>query len=353
MSTSMGANSDPSSEGEALQLHVAKIREEIQVLEVAQALAKEEHRQAMFDSSDLDASGGLNKEELRACMKTHFSINLDEQSMAFIFEAFDSNKNGELEAHEFNCEAIMHALESRQHDEIQAWQQQQRQQEQEGKPQAAAATTEATQASSSSSKMWKDVLGEGNQDDNIFVRVGCVLAYVLPLSDGVKYGAPLLLAVPQLLSVALPFIEINLIAGELIPFGQLIWFLILNYLSSQPWVPSLLRFHLSQAVRLDVRISFLSLFLEFGPQIVGWFVPLQEESINQGLITEDPTRFSLVLKIAGLVIGVLAFMILTATVLYSVVCSLAGLVPERVPLLSKEVAGFLGLHRSSSNSDAN
>jgi len=55
----------------------------------------------------------------------------------------------------------------------------------------------------------------------------------------------------------------------------------------------------------------------------------------------------------GLIISVLAFMVLATTVLYSVLCSLAGLVPERIPRLSKEVAGFLALHRSSSNSEAN
>merc|ERR1712241_1516526 len=140
----------------------------------------------------------------------------------------------------------------------------------------------------------------------------------------------------------------NLIADESIPFGQLIWFCMLTYLSRQLWVPSLLRFHLSQAVRLDVRISLCSLFLTLGPKFVGLFVPLQEESINQGLITEYDTLTSILLFNAGLLIGVLAFMVLAAVVLYSVVCSLAGSVPERVPLLSKEVAGFLGLHHSSS-----
>jgi len=75
--------------------------------------------------------------------------------------------------------------------------------------------------------------------------------------------------------------------------------------------------------------------------------------VVQGLITEGPTVFSILLWNAGLIISVLAFMVLAATVLYSVLCSLAGLVPERIPRLSKEVAGFLALHRSSSNSEAN
>mmetsp|Transcript_33273 Transcript_33273/g.65597 ORF Transcript_33273/g.65597 Transcript_33273/m.65597 type:complete len:434 (+) Transcript_33273:84-1385(+) len=347
-STAMGANSDSGlKEVDALQSEIAKLREEARVIEMAQALAKEQKWRAIFGSSDFDASGGLSKEELRDCMKLHFSINLDDQSEALIFEAFDNNKSGELEVDEFNGEAIVHALES--------WQRQQQQeqlQEQRGKAQTVAAATEVTQASAGSSKMWKDVLGEGNQDDGILVRVGCVLAYVLPLCSGIWFATPLLLILPQLLQVALPFMTIHLLA-ESIPFGALIWFLLLNHLSRQPWVPSLLRFHLSQAVRLDFRISLFSLFLEFAPKVVGFFVPLNEDSISQGLITEVPTLFSVVLWNASLVFGVLAFMVLAVTLLYTVLCSLAGFVPERVPLLARETAGFLGLHRLSSNSEAN
>jgi len=348
MYTAMCANSDSGSDVEALRSKIAKLRDETRALEASQALVKEQRRRTMFESSDVDASGGLNKDELRACMNTHFSVDLDEESVAFIFANFDINNNGELDVDEFNGEDIVHALECRRRDnEIQSRQQQQ----QEDK--VAIATSEATQSTSSSSKMWKDVLGEGNQDDGILVRVGCVLAYVLPLCDGISMATPLLLLLPQLLPVALPFMTIDLITQESIPFGQLIWFLVLSYLSRQAWVPSLLRFHLSQAVRFDYRISLLNLFLTLAPQVVGLFIPLQELSINQGLVTEDVSLAGVVLWQAGLVIGVLAFMVLAATVLYSVLCSLAGFVPERVPLLSNEIAGFLGFHRSSSNSEAN
>jgi len=339
----MGANPNSGSDLEALQCKIAKLRNETRALEAAQALAKEQSRRSMFEASDVDASGGLNTEELRACMDTYFSINLDEESMAFIYEEFDGNRNGELDLDEFNGEAIIHALESRQRNKIQ---------EQE-KALVASATSEATQSSSSSSKMWKNLLSEGNQDDGILVRIGCVLAYVLPLCDGIQFATPLLLLLPQLLPLGLPFMAINLITEDNIPFGQVIWFWMLSYLSKQPWVPSLLRFHLSQAVRFDFRIALLNLFLQLAPMVVGLFIPLQEESINQGLITEQTSVAGVISFNLALIIGVLAFMVLAATVLYSVLCSLAGFIPERVPFLSNEIAGFLGLHRTSSNSEAN
>jgi len=340
MSTAMAANSDLDAKMDALQSEVARLREEARLLEVAQASTKEDKRRAMFVASDLNGSGGLDKEELQACMRIHFSIEMDEQSMVHIFEMFDDNKSGELELHEFNGEAVMHALDQRKRTEALARQQQQQQQEQGEK------------ASPSDSKLWKDVLAGGNQDDGILVRLGSALAYVLPICDGIQYAWPLALILPQLLPILQTFGGIESFA-DTIPFGVLIWFLIMDYLSKQPWVPPLLRFNLGQAVRLDVRMSLVTLFIRFVPSIVGSFVPLSQESINQGMIQEDPTFASLVLTLVAILMGVLAFLLLATAVLYSVVYSIAGSVPERVPFLSKEIAGFLGLHHRSSNLEAN
>jgi len=346
----MGASSDSGSDVEALQSKIAKLRDETRALEATQALVEEQCRRTMFESSDIDASGGLNREELRACMKTHFSIKLDEGSVAFIFEKFDDDRDGELGFDEFNGKAIMHALHTRRRNEIQSSQQQE--QENLHQAQVASAASEATQSTSSSSKEWKNLLSQGNQDDSILVRVGCVLAYVLPLCDGISLATPLLLILPQLIPLGLPFMTIHLLLQQNIPFGQVIWFCLLSYLSRQPWVPSLLRLHLGQAIRFDFRIILVSLFLQFAPTLVGSFVPLQEETIKQGLITENASLAGVVCWNLISIVGVLAFMLLAATVLYSVLCSLAGFVPERVPLLSNEIAGFLGLHRRSSSSNS-
>jgi hypothetical protein len=335
MSIAMAANSGLNSEMDVLQSEVARLLEEVRILEVAQASAKEDNRQAIFAASDLNRSGGLDVKELRDCMRTHFSIDPDAESMAYVLEAFDNNKTGELELHEFNGEVVMHALEQRTRNEILA-----RQQEQAEK-------TRAAQESTSGSKVWKDILAEGNQDDGILVRIGCALAYVLPICDGINFVLPLLLILPQLLPIATPFVTLESLADS-IPFGLLIWFLIMDNLSKQPWVPSLLRFNLSQAVRLDFRISLFALFIRFLPDIVGSFAPLSQESINHGMIQEEQTLTSLVVILVAALMGVFAFLLLATLVLYSVGCSLAGLVPERVPFLSQEIAGFLGLHHTSS-----
>jgi len=347
MPIAMAARSNLPSEMEVLQSEVARLREEARVLEVAQASAKEDRRRAIFTASDVDGSGGLDKEELQACMRTHFSTELDENSLDYLLEAFDNNNSGELELYEFDSDAVIHALEQRKFNEIQARQQQ----EQRTEAQVAAGRAEAAQESSAS-KVWNDILGEGNQDDGFLVRISCALAYVLPICDGIGCAPPLYLILPQLLSITAPFVTIESFADS-IPFGLLIWFLIMNHLSKQPWVPSLLRFNLSQAVRLDVRISFFTLFIKYLPDIVGFFVPLSEETINHGMIQEKLTFTYWLVILLVCLMNAVAFMLLAITVLYSVACSSAGLVPERIPFLSKEIAGFLGLHQTSSNSEAN
>lgn len=327
----MAANSSLHSEVDVLHSEVAKLLQEIRMLEDARASANEDKRRAIFVASDLNRSGGLDAEELRGCMRTHFSVDPDEESVAYVLEVLDSNKSGELELPEFSGEAVLHAYEQRARGEILAGQQPER-----------AEMARAAKDNASGSKVWRDVLTEGNQDDGVLVRIGCALAYVLPICDGINFVLPLLLILPQLLPIAAPFVTLESLADS-IPFGLLIWFLIMDNLSKQPWVPSLLRFNLSQAVSLDVRISLFTLFIRFFPDIVGSFVPLSQDSINHGMIQEEQTLTSLVVGLFAGLMGVCAFLLLATLVLYSVGCSLAGLVPERTRLLD-----ILGLQHTSS-----
>jgi len=53
--------------------------------------------------------------------------------------------------------------------------------------------------------------GEVNQDDVVLMQVGRVLVYVLLVCDGIAFVTPLLLT--------LPFMIIDIIAEDSIPFG--------------------------------------------------------------------------------------------------------------------------------------
>eukprot|EP00419_Tripos_fusus_P002399 CAMPEP_0172695360 /NCGR_PEP_ID=MMETSP1074-20121228/27303_1 /TAXON_ID=2916 /ORGANISM="Ceratium fusus, Strain PA161109" /LENGTH=399 /DNA_ID=CAMNT_0013515973 /DNA_START=124 /DNA_END=1323 /DNA_ORIENTATION=- len=340
-----GALSDPAAQVSALQAEAAKLRDEAQALEEAKAAAGERKRQSIFDDCDLDRSGGLNKEELRQCMQAHFGVKLDEDSTTYIFKIFDENNSGELELHEFNGEAIQEKLQEHMRmKEMEA----SRQQEQKT---IAESSSKEAEGSSKPVRTWEDVLAEGNQDDNVPVRIGSVLAYLLPLCDAILFGLPVVLLVPQLLSVLMPFMAIQQFVNS-IPLGVLIWFFTMSVLSRDSRTPGLLRFNLRQAIRLDIRICLLKFLFEILVPLLQSFAPLTEETINKGLVQVAPTAVATTLFPPFMAVATLGFLFLMALIVFGVAYSIAGEVPKSIPLMSEKIANFLGLHCSSSNADA-
>lgn len=93
----------------------------------------------------------------------------------------------------------------------------------------------------------------------IWQRLLSALAYLLPFSDALPFGRALLQQFPFLSVVALPALPL-LAVQQLIPFGGLVLFLLL-YLAvvRNARVPYLIRFHVLQAILLDIVLMLLSL----------------------------------------------------------------------------------------------
>ena len=93
----------------------------------------------------------------------------------------------------------------------------------------------------------------------IWQRVLSGLAYLLPFSDALPFGGPLLQQFPFLGVVALPALPL-LTFQQLIPFGGLVIFLAL-YLAvvRNQQVPYLIRFHALQAILLDIVLMVIGL----------------------------------------------------------------------------------------------
>lgn len=299
----------------------------------------------MFDDCDLDRSGGLDKEELRQCMQAHFGVKLDEDSTAYIFKVFDSNGSGELELHEFNGQAIAATIQQhmREKEAQTLWKQEQKA--------SAEASSKETEASSKPVRTWENVLAEGNQDDTVLVRLACVLAYLLPLCDGILFGLPIVRMAPwQLLQLFMPFLAILKFVDD-IPLGVLIWFFTMSQLSRNVRTPGLMRFNMRQAIRLDIRICLFRFLLDLAYPFFQSLLPLSEETINQGMIQEEPTLVATVLISLGRILATFAFMLLMAIISFGVACSITGDVPRGIPFISEKTASFLGVHCLSSNSD--
>lgn len=93
----------------------------------------------------------------------------------------------------------------------------------------------------------------------IWQRPLAALAYLLPFSDALPFGRSLLQQFPVLNMAALPAVPLLAIQNA-VPFGGLVLFLVL-YLAvvRNARVPYLIRFHVLQAILIDIVLILLSL----------------------------------------------------------------------------------------------
>ena len=88
-----------------------------------------------------------------------------------------------------------------------------------------------------------------------WLRPLAALAYLLPWADAVGFGTALFRVIPSLQWLALPTLPVVLIERG-IPFGGFILFLVL-FLAAR--VPQLVRFHVLQAILLDILLIVIGL----------------------------------------------------------------------------------------------
>lgn len=93
----------------------------------------------------------------------------------------------------------------------------------------------------------------------LWQRLLAALAYLLPFADAVPFGRTLFLQFPDLQILALPAVPL-LTLERAVPFGGLVLFLLLFLLVVRnPQVPYLIRFHVLQAILIDIVLVLLSL----------------------------------------------------------------------------------------------
>ncbi|CAJ1376687.1 unnamed protein product [Effrenium voratum] len=163
-------------------------------------------------------------------------------------------------------------------------------------------------------KFWETVLANRpprNEDTGPLTRLGSVLAYLLPLTDALRFGMFLFVSFP----VIQPLLDLLVVPALFInglPFGlgYLTLFITMQAVAANRQVPALLRYNLRQAITLNVFLVFMSLFGDalkiLSGAAFGWPVPLD---IAIGLST-----------------GI--YLLVTGCCLYSIACSLAGRYPR-------------------------
>jgi Chloroplast import apparatus Tic20-like len=120
----------------------------------------------------------------------------------------------------------------------------------------------------------------------IWQRLLGALAYLLPLSDALRFGQSLFDMFPLLGWLALPALPL-VVLEQAIPFGGLVLFLLLFLLVVRnPRVPYPIRFNVLQAILIDIVLVLLSLAFDtvLAPLGAGFAVRTLSNTIFLGTV---------------------------------------------------------------------
>jgi len=148
-------------------------------------------------------------------------------------------------------------------------------------------------------------------DRRLGIRLLATLVYLLPLADGLQFGVPLLEFIPIALPVV-QFLALVLSLKNAIPFGTFIFLILFQSQARNGELPQLLRFNLAQAVVLDV------LFI-----IPDFFMSIVSMELPSDLLVAQ-------------------FVILFGVMVYSIVLTLLGRVPDGLGAVSDMTRRNLG-----------
>jgi len=306
-----GSSAVTEDDPEALAKEAAKLREEVAVLEQEQEEARRKERQALFRILDTDSSGALDAKELQKGIKDVMGTDVDDATAERLVQALDLNGDGIIQPEELDFDAVQRLLKEFRKE---------MQSKEEAEKTAAYETTEEQMLR----KEWEQFLASRpprNEDTGLLTRVGSLAAYLLPLTDALRFGMFLFAAFPFIQ----PFLDLLVIPVLLInalPFGlgYLATFFVMQGLATNKELPALLRYNLRQAITLDIFLVLMSL----SGGVFQAFANLAQTPIP--------------LEIVGFSSTVI-YLVVTACCLYSIAVSLTGNLPTGLGVLS-EVAEF-------------
>ena len=289
-------------EVQRLQAMAAKLRQEAAELELQQASERARAVEIAFDKFDTNHDGALSLDELKAALEKTFQLNLPEERVQRLLDDFDTSGDGKIQKDEFvSMDAFRNRLESLAAEERQ---------------EALAATRIAQKEEEVAAFLEAQLDKINDKPPSPTDKVVSVLPYLFPLMDGLLYGNFLLSGQESNPIVAV--LGLLYTFYRAIPFGGVLTFFGLSGLSNNLSVNRLVRYNAQQAIFLDIALfvpGLLGALAGFAASGLGVTVP---QTITE--LSSDALFVSL-LAILG----------------YSVVSSLAGVTPDRIPLISQAV----------------
>jgi hypothetical protein len=313
-----------------LQLEAAQLRAEAEHLEAAKVEQQLMERKKWFKAFDSDNSGALDLAELQQGMKKA-GIQVDRSTAARLLEVHDANKDGLLELQDFNLEGFQLTLrklqaEDRAKEDAKLRGEAQKKAEEQRRIRSEAGLPDEMDPEV---KAYLESLPPANEDTSLSTRVFSCLAYLLPLMDSLRFGLPVAALFPPLQPLfGLLFVPMAILNAIPFGLGQLLLFLGMQSLSSDPKLPLLLRFNLRQAIVLDIALFLPNILLGLA------------ELLGQGALGGSTDLFA-----SGV------FLLLMGAITYSMACTLSGQKPDGIPTISDFTKIALGPIKPGLRSD--
>ena len=292
----------------ALKAEAARFRAEAAGMEQIQAEERAKKLEEIFKSFDTNQDGEISVDELRMGLNTMFKdLALTDERAEKLLRAFDDSGDGALQLEEFTTiEAFRMKLDELILDEKDA---------------AIASEREAIEARQQADLAQEKVraLEELLNDSppTFSDRAVSLIPYLFPLVDSIQFGQYMLNK--EIDSPLVGFVTTIYAIYQAVPFSGLFAFFALSFLSGNMKLNRLIRFNMQQAILVDIALIIPGLLGGLAtyilPNVLG--IPISPEMIMQS--------------------SSLTFLLVSLVIIYSCASSLAGIVPDKVPIISERV----------------
>lgn len=275
----------------------AKLRAEAAALEAEKAKELALVAEKAFLKFDTDQDGVVNTADLKTGLEKVLKTDLSESRVKELMKEFDKSGDGVLQLDEFvGVDQFRNRLEALAREEKRI-------------AQDAAKQAKIEQEVAAALEMRLGLLND--RPPTTTDKLVSVLPYLFPLLDGLMFGRFLLQGDNN------PVIDVIFslyLLYRSVPFSGFILFFALSFLSNNPSLNRLVRFNMQQAIFFDIALFFpgliaaiVTLFLS-GVEIPPGITELGSDAI---------------------------FVTLIAAIGYSVVSSLLGITPDKIPIISQ------------------
>jgi hypothetical protein len=291
-----------------LKAEAAKFRAEAAELESVQRAERAKAIENIFRQFDTNQDGEISVEELREGLNTIFNDKaLSSKEAQKLLNAFDDSGDGALQLEEFkSINEFRMKLDELILEEKQAALESQRE------------AMEARQAADLAQEKMQELQTLLNDSPpTVSDRVVSLIPYIFPLVDSVQYGKYMLDG--NMDSPLVGFVTTMYIIYQSIPFSGLFAFFALSSLSGNMSLNRLIRFNMQQAILVDIALIIPGLVGGLATYCLPTFLNIP---ISKEMVTTSST---------------ITFLAVSAVILYSCASSLAGVTPNKVPVISERV----------------